>query len=51
MRVHNVERFANLDWLEQKLMKNLPVVRFAYLNDFRKKTKKNHVTLRAHDEG
>jgi len=23
---NNVERFAHLDWLEQKLMKNVPVV-------------------------
>jgi len=31
-------------------MKNLPVVRFAYTNDFRKTTKMNNVTLRVHDE-
>jgi len=24
--LNNVERFAHLDWLEQKLMQNLPVV-------------------------
>ena len=28
--MNNVERFAHLDWLEQKLMQNLPVVTNAF---------------------
>jgi len=46
--------------MEQKFMENLQVVtnaffstdvRFAYPNDFRRKTKKNKVSLRGHDKG
>jgi len=57
--LNNVERFAHLDWLEQKLMQNLLVVTNASFSVscvlltqmILEKTKKNQVTLRAHDKG
>jgi len=57
--LNNVERFAHLDWLEQKLMQNLPVVTNASFSVswllltemILEKTKNNQVALRAHDKG
>jgi len=57
--LNNVERFAHLDCLEQKLMQNLLVVTNASFSVscvlltqmILGKTKKNQVTLRAHDKG
>jgi len=57
--LNNVERFAHLDWLEQKLMQNLLVVTNTSFSVscvlltlmIWEKTKKNQVTLRPHDKG
>jgi len=38
------QRFAHLDWLKQKLMKNIPVVGFAYPKDFRKNEEESSYT-------
>jgi len=57
--LNNVEHFAHLDWLEQKLMPNLLVITNASFSVLcvlltqmiLEKTKKNQVTLRADNKG